>query len=330
MGYEKEVLARARQRHAADVEAQRQEKRWRKEGVYAQCPQVKQLDLEIRLTMADVMAHAFRYGEDPQEALARIRDKNLNLQQKRNQLLYAAGYTPEQIDDGPVCRKCSDTGYLGEKMCACFERYCIEEQKKELTSLLSCDKTFDDFDLDYYPDVFDPALRTSPRKTMETIYEACIDYSRHFSPKRSPNLLFCGGTGLGKTFLSACIAQEVVARGYSVVYDTAIHVFACMEKQKFGGASEEELRMVQRIMVCDLLILDDLGTEMPTSFTSSALYNIINSRIMERAPMIISSNSNIDQLAQRYTPQIESRLRGEFQLLNFLGQDIRRLKKMRA
>jgi DNA replication protein DnaC len=328
MGYEKEVLSRARLRYAQSVEAYRQDQRRLQAKIYLQCPQIKALDGEIRQTMADVMAHAFRYGEDPQDAVAKIRQKNLHLQQQRVRLLRDMGYRPEQLEDGPRCRKCSDTGYVGEQMCECLRAYCLEEQRKELTSLLSSDKTFDDFSLDYYPEALDPILRVSPRQQMETIYELCVDYARHFTPHRAASLLFCGGTGLGKTFLSACIAQEVVGRGYSVVYDTAIHVFSCLEKQKFGGGTAEELRMADRILECDLLILDDLGTEMPTSFISPALYSVVNGRILGKKPTIISTNFSIDQLAHRYTPQIESRLRGEFQILNFLGNDIRRLKKM--
>lgn len=327
MGYEKEVLSRARERHAAAVEQHRQSQRRLREQVYAQCPQVKQLDLEIRQTMADVMAHAFRYGENPREAVERIRERNLGLQQRRNQLLLAAGCRPEQLDEGPMCRTCGDTGYVGEKMCVCLRRYCVEEQRKELTSLLSQNASFDDFRLDYYPDTVNPLLGISPQAQMELVYEACVNYASHFTPQRAKNLLMNGAPGLGKTFLSACIAREVVSRGYSVVYDTAIHVFACLEKQKFGGGTGEELRMAERIMECDLLILDDLGTEMPTSFISPALYSVINGRMMAEKPTIISTNFNMEQLAQRYTPQIASRLDGEYDILSFAGQDIRKLKK---
>lgn len=326
MGYEKEVLARARARYTAAVEDHRQDQRRRKEQIYAQCPQVKVLDLEIRQTMADVMAHAFRYGEDPQAAVARIREKNLGLQQRRRQLLLAAGYSPQELEEGPMCRICSDTGYVGEKMCTCLEHYCVEEQKKELTSLLSQKADFDDFRLDYYPEVVNPATGLSPRVQMELIYETCVNYASHFNPIKSTNLLMSGETGLGKTFLSACIAREVVARGYSVVYDTAIHVFGCLEKQKFGSATEEDLRMVERVMECDLLILDDLGTEMPTSFISPALYSIVNGRIMSEKPTIISTNYTMEQISQRYSPQITSRLAGEYNILSFAGSDIRRMK----
>lgn len=329
MGYEKQVLSRARTRHAAAVEQHRQQRQRLQAQIYAQCPKVKELDAELRQTMADVMARAFRYGEDPKAAIARIQEKNLALQRQRNRLLKDAGYGPEQLEDGPLCRVCGDTGYLGQNMCDCLRRYCVEEQTKELTSLLSRNASFDDFQLDYYPDAVNPATGLSPRAQMEMIYETCVIYASHFKPGSARSLLMSGAPGLGKTFLSACIAREVVDRGCSVVYDTAIHVFSCMEKQKFGGGSEEELRMAERIMECDLLILDDLGTEMPTNFISPALYTIINGRIMAGKPAIISTNLSIAQLAVRYTPQIASRLDGEYDILSFAGQDIRKLKKNR-
>lgn len=326
MGYEREVLIRARNRYAEAVERYRQEQRRRTDEIYQAIPELAQLDNQLRKTMADVMVQALRHGEDPKEAMAEIRKKNQALQQRRAELLRQAGQPESALLEGPMCRKCSDTGYVGEKMCTCLERFCQEEQRKELTSLLSQNASFDDFSLDYYPTAINPSTGISPRAQMDLVYEACVNYASHFDPKRSKNLLMSGAPGLGKTFLSACIAQEVVARGYSVVYDTAIHVFSCLEKQKFGGGTEEELRMAERIMECDLLILDDLGTEMPTSFIAPALYSIVNGRILSGKPTIISTNFNVDQLAARYTPQITSRLAGEYDILSFAGQDIRRLK----
>ncbi len=324
MGYEKEVLSRARARYAQAVEEHKQAQNRRREEIYERLPEVKELDVQIRQTMADVMAQAFRHGEDPAQAVAESRRKNLRLQQRRSDLLHQAGLSEHR--EGPMCRQCSDTGYVGEKMCACLEALCQEEQRKELTSLLSQNVTFDDFSLEYYPTAVNPATGLSPRRQMELIYETCVNYASHFVPKRGKNLLMSGEPGLGKTFLSACIAREVVSRGYSVVYDTAIHVFACLEKQKFGGGTPEDSRMAERVMECDLLILDDLGTEMPTAFIAPALYSVINGRLMEEKPTIISTNFNIQQLSARYTPQITSRIAGEYSILSFAGQDIRRLK----
>ncbi len=327
MGYEKDVLIRARERHQEAVELHRQQSRRQREAVYEALPEVKSIDHQLRLTMAEVMAQAFRQGEDPSGALAEIRDRNLCLQRQRETLLRQAGYAPEVLDDGPLCRKCGDSGYVGEKMCICLETYCREEQRRELTSLITDDATFDDFSLDWYPTVPTQQGGLSPRQIMEWVYEDCVNYASHFDPKTARNLLLIGDPGLGKTFLSACIAREVVDRGYSVVYDTAIHLFSCMEKQKFGGATEEDLRTVERMQLCDLLILDDLGTETLSNFVHSALYTIINDRLLAKKPTIISTNFVMDRLTQRYIPQIISRLEGDYHTLTFVGNDIRKLKK---
>ena len=162
------------------------------------------------------------------------------------------------------------------------------------------------------------------RTVMEKTFKICRSYALTFSEK-SPNLLFSGGTGLGKTFLSACIARTVANNGYSVVYESAAHLFARLERAKFGG-DEEERQNTQKYAVCDLLIVDDLGTEMGGQFTTSALYTLVNDRILGGKPTIISTNMNTEELARRYSPQIASRLRGDYVRVAFVGEDIRVLK----
>ena len=162
---------------------------------------------------------------------------------------------------------------------------------------------------------------------MEIIYETCIEYARKFGPK-SMNLFFNGAPGLGKTFLSACVARVVSEKGNSVVYDTAGSVFAKFEKYKFlrSDDQDEAHSEVKRCLECDLLILDDLGTEMTTAFTVSALYELINTRLVTSRKTIVSSNLTPQDLRKRYSEQIMSRLEGEYQVLTFCGDDIR-LKK---
>ena len=159
---------------------------------------------------------------------------------------------------------------------------------------------------------------------MERNFRACKSYAMNFT-KDSGNLLFVGGTGLGKTFLSACIARAVADRGYSVAYETASHLFAKLEQARFNP-SEETRREADKLMACDLLILDDLGTELPGQFVTAALYSLLNQRLQEKKPMVISTNLNVDEMARRYSPQIASRLHGEFARLIFVGDDIRVMK----
>jgi DNA replication protein DnaC len=168
----------------------------------------------------------------------------------------------------------------------------------------------------------------SPRDSMEIVFETCREYARTFS-KKSMNLFLSGGTGLGKTFLSTCIARVVSERGFSVVYDTASSIFSKYEQEKFSKNTDDVDRAradIKRLETCDLLIVDDLGTEMPTSFVTSALYTLINTRLMNDRKMVISSNIPMSDLGRRYSAPIMSRLEGEFLVLNFYGRDIRLIK----
>jgi DNA replication protein DnaC len=159
---------------------------------------------------------------------------------------------------------------------------------------------------------------------MEKNFQTCRRYALNFGPNAG-NLLFVGGTGLGKTFLSACVARAVADRGYSVVYETAGRLFGKLEQAKFAP-TEESRREAAKFLECDLLIIDDLGTEMPGQFVTAALYSLLNDRILEGKPMVISTNLNVDEMARRYSPQIASRLQGNFRRLTFVGQDIRILQ----
>ena len=159
---------------------------------------------------------------------------------------------------------------------------------------------------------------------MQKTYEACRRYAFGFGPD-SGNLLFIGGTGLGKTFLSACIARTVADRGFSVAYETAAHLFTKLEKNRFSP-DEESREAANKLTDCDLLIIDDLGTELPGNFVTAALYTLVNDRLLAGKPMVISTNLNVDEIARRYSPQIASRLQGSFLRLTFVGEDIRVLK----
>ena len=191
-------------------------------------------------------------------------------------------------------------------------------------------QSFETFSLDWYSPEILPGLGISARKNMERNYQECKQYAESFAAPGSGNLLLTGPPGLGKTFLSAAIAREVSGDGWSVVYDTATHIFQRFEDRKFGREEGEEAEGdVTRVLTCDLLILDDLGTEMTTAFVQSALYQIINSRLMERRPTILSTNLKVAELGGRYGAQTASRIEGEYQILTFFGQDIRVLRKER-
>lgn len=323
MAYSAEVVKRARARLAQAKEDRESENRQHLAVAYARVPRIQEIDIQLRRTMAQAAQAAFLQGGDGRELLEKARLENLELQQERA-ILAMENFEEGYLDDSPICDKCGGSGYIGSNMCECLTELCRQEQKKEVSVLSGSREAFNQFRLDYYPDRIDPKYGASPRTIMERNLKICRTYALTFAPNAG-NLLFVGGTGLGKTFLSACIARAVADRGYSVVYESAGHLFGKLEQAKFSP-SEEARREAARFTECDLLILDDLGTEMPGQFVTAAFYTLLNDRILAGKPMVISTNLNIDETARRYSPQIASRLQGSFQGLTFVGEDIRILK----
>ena len=323
MAYSAEVVRRARERLAQAKSDRESENLQNLQTAYQRLPRLREIDRLLRQTMAMAAQAVFSEGGNVQEAMLQAKQANLGLQRERRQLIdqhFEEGF----LDETPICDRCGGSGYVGSVMCECLQELCRQEQRKELT-LLSCGKeNFAQFRLEYYSDAYDSRYGASPRQIMEKNFRNCRSYAATFSMD-SGNLLFVGGTGLGKTFLSACIARVVTDRGFSVMYESAAHLFAKLEKAKFGG-SEEARRDAEKYMDCDLLILDDLGTEMPGQFVSAALYTLLNDRLLEGKPMLISTNLNIEEVGRRYTPQIASRLQGSFTRLTFVGEDIRVMK----
>ena len=331
MGYEQSVLRRATARLEAQRKAREEAQERLRSEIYAKLPRVAAIDRELRRTITQIIAASLRDGSDPVPAIGVIRDKNLSLQAEKAALLTEHGYPADALDDKPACPKCSDTGWVGANMCACLKALCTEEQIRELSKLLDLgEQSFDSFSLDYYSPLPWPGESLSPRENMEFIFDVCSSYARKFGRFYFRNLFLTGAPGLGKTFLSACIARTVSESGFSVVYDTAAHVFEQFEAQKFSREEDEEISAdVERVLQCDLLILDDLGTEMVTAFVQSALYRIVNTRLMEKKSTILNTNLTPGELGRRYSPQIASRIEGEYQILPFLGEDIRKLKRRR-
>lgn len=328
MAYDGKIMRRALQQFEEDRRAREDRFQARRESVFRRQPRLKEVDAELRSTMSRIITSALRHGTDPRPAVEVLREENLRLQEEKRRLLSQMNLPLDCLDETPACALCGDTGYRGGQVCRCLRSYYAREQQKELSRMLDLgSQSFDTFSLDWYPDQYDPASGCVPRENMEAVYDICADYAHQFG-KRPGNLLLFGAPGLGKTFLSAAIAREVSAKGYSVVYDTAGRVFQRFEARKFDREDEAESD-VERVLTCDLLILDDLGTEMTTAFVQSALYEIVNTRLMEKRSTILNTNLLPGDIARRYSPQLASRVEGEYQLLPFLGEDIRKLKKER-
>ena len=326
MAYDSEVVRRGRER-LAQAKAERESENLRHlMDAYGRVPRLREIDLELRRSMTMAARAAFSTGSDAGIAMEEVKQANQALQQER-QALVAEYFEEGYLDDSPICDRCGGTGYVGSTMCECLRELCRQEQKRELTFLNVGKESFDQFRLDYYPDRLDAGLGVNIRTVMEKTLQICRRYALEFT-ERSGNLLFSGGTGLGKTFLSACIARAVADRGYSVMYESAGHLFTKLERAKFGG-DEDARRETEKYSICDLLIIDDLGTEMGGQFTTSALYTLINDRILAGKATIVSTNLTTEELEKRYSAAIASRLRGNYRRIPFIGEDIR-LKKNRG
>ena len=280
---------------------------------------------------AGLVAAALRQGTDPVKAVRSVREENQELQRERAVLLGGLGLPEDALDDRPACPLCGDTGWQGAKMCRCLRELCTQEQIKELSKLLDLGgQSFDTFRMDYYSQTPYPGWGTSPRGNMELIYDVCLNYAAKFGRFGMKNLFLSGPPGLGKTFLSACIAREVSAKGFSVVYDTAAHIFQQFESGKFGRENpyeEDPDREINRYLNCDLLIMDDVGTEMLTSFVQATFYRIVNDRLVNGRKTVLSTNLPAEEIGRRYGEAVLSRIQGEYQILRFFGEDIRLLKR---
>ena len=318
MSYDGKILALARDRLDAVRERNAREREMRETSAYAAKPELRAIDAALRAQMTELVRLTLSGGPDAAEKIEKLREDNLALQSRRGELLRQLGHGGDWLDEIVSCEKCRDSGVYRGGVCSCLKKLYNEELTRDLGVLLkNCGESFEKFDLSLYDAEY--------RGSMQTVYEIAKAFAEQFSPA-SGNLLFQGGTGLGKTFLSACVARAVAARGYSVCYDTAAAVVGSFEAQKFSRDEEADAR-VKRILSCDLMILDDLGTEMPTPMADSALYTLINTRLNEGKNTIISTNLRDGELQKRYGAQICSRLFGAYERVPFVGRDIRMLKR---
>lgn len=331
MAYEPDVMRRA----LARLERRRDQAERRRfeleRELYARQPRLREVDAALRGTMADLAGLAT--GGKPVAAdgpeLAALRARNEALQAERARLLAELGVSPEELDAAPACPRCGDRGWTPEgRMCACLRELCAREQIRALTALLNLtdEQDFDRLRLDVYSDAPWQGYGRSPREQMGRVIQVCEGFARQFPDYPLKNLLLSGGTGLGKTFLSGCVAREVSRRGYSVVYDTAVSLFAAFKDQRFArdaGAERQARDDTRRYLNCDLLILDDLGSEFNNALSQAALYEVVNGRLQAGRHTIISTNLSVEALGGRYGPQVASRIGGLYQELTFYGDDLR-------
>ena len=286
-------------------------------------PVISEYESKLSQSGLDVVK-AIGMGSDAKEYIEQLSQLNLSFQETIKNLLKENGYSENYLEIPYTCSVCSDTGFIGGYVCECRKDLLKELAKKELASVSPSEKcSFDNFDINYYPEPVDSILGVSPQKRMNSILEYCKCYAEDFDTE-SESLYMHGATGLGKTHLSLAIANVVAEKGYRVIYDTAHNILSSLEREKFSYSNTGERE--KEILDCDLLIIDDLGSEFSTQFTVAAIYNIVNTRINRSKPVIISTNLTEKELEEKYTQRVTSRIIGNYVSLLFIGKDIRQIK----
>lgn len=309
------ILEKRREDSALRAEVQR-------EKITAEIPEIEEIQTQL-MKIGLELSKIFFYNGDAKEKVAELQQKSETLTEKRALVLKKNGYGENAMSQQHICPACEDKGFIKGRMCACHKQLLKDLMRDEIKKLAPIDKcTFDKFSLEYYSE---EPLENSivPRHKAQITLDNARKYAQSFSLK-SKNLLFIGGTGLGKTHLSLAIANVVINKGYYVCYGTSQNICDDLQSEQFGRG-EDAYYSKRQVLDCDLLVLDDLGTEIENQYSVSTLYNIINSRILSEKPTIISTNYNFDVLEKKYGKRITSRISGEYLPFYLLGNDIRNM-----
>jgi len=302
------------------------EAKQRRDELVTACPEIEEIESEIAKAGLEAI-RAISMGANAQEYIGNLAKKNLAQQKQRKDLLLSLGVDEDYLEVKYNCPICEDRGVVDGRRCECIKallkKYAYDELCKCSSVKLS---SFNGFRLDFYPQHPDARTGVSPRDRMEQVLNYCRNWADDFD-REAPSVLMYGATGLGKTHLSLAMAKSALDKGYGVVYGSTQNLLSRLEREKFGKSDNSD-STEQMLLECDLLILDDLGAEFSTSFTISALYNIINTRMMTGLPVIINTNLSFEELEQKYTQRISSRIIGDYTPIEFIGRDIRQLKSM--
>ena len=291
----------------------------RREEIKNKYPEILELDTTIQKLCLNLSMAALR-GITDQNELNNIKEEITDLRAKKYEMLVSHGYNPDYLNLHYNCPKCKDTGFIGIDKCSCFKSKLIKLYYKD-SDLEEAVKTnnFKNFNINLYSNHKLNDERYTPRKNIEDILEYITgEYLPNFKNSNT-NLLFYGNSGTGKTFLSWCIAKELLDKGFLVVYKTSDDLLRALKDIKFNNDTDLENLLIN----CDLLIIDDLGSEQITDFSSSELFTLINKKILKNKKMLISTNLSLPLISKRYSERISSRIIGEFKLFKFFTEDIR-------
>lgn len=324
MGYNSENYRRIRGDYETKYKRAHEDADRRRAQLHEAVPGVREIDAQLGRVGLEIMSAIVKGGAATAKQIGEIRKKNEQLQAKRAELLSKYGYPEDYSDVRYECPICSDSGFVDGKMCACMKKELVMAgcESSGMGHLMRT-QSFDNFSLDYY------ARNKAEYGEMERNLSVALRFSEGFSGRGSGNLLLMGGTGLGKTHLCSAMARVIIERGYDVYYTGAQGMISDFERERFGNSSggfASGGEDTSRYFECDLLIIDDLGTEVTNQFTVACLFNIINTRLSQGMPTIINTNLSAGDMKARYSDRIVSRLLGEYRTLRFVGHDVRAQK----
>lgn len=310
-----------------DYEKKRNEVQKSKENrlqeIYEKVPKIREIDEKLRKTSITISKTLIQGMDNPEEAIKNFKEELDQLKQERAILLTENNIPLQYLDDNFFCTDCQDTGFLpdGQK-CNCFKQQLITKayNMSNLSNVLE-KENFQSFNLDIFSDESFEEQSLTPKQNIMSILNICEGFVFNFDVNYEDNLLFYGETGTGKTFLANCIAKSLLDKGKIVIYQTAFKLLEILEDLRFGKSDNKT--KYNLLFEADLLIIDDLGTEMTNTFTNSELFNIINSRLLSNKKTIISTNLSPKEIMDRYDDRIFSRLFSKFAVLHFFGKDLR-------
>ena len=322
----KEIL-----RHYDDIRTAAAAKlRQKREELYNRLPRIEEIDNQISMAGIKMAKAVLNSPSEAVDIALSLKENLKELTKEKEELLRENGFPSDYLEIEYRCPICKDTGFVEDSRCSCFSQKLVDlaYNSSNIKAIVKTEN-FDSFDLGYYSPNKEDGDGISPRENIQRILSACLRFTKTFG-KDFDNLLLYGSPGLGKTFLCNCIARELLDKGITVMYVTASQLFKAIEKERFSRNEEEEPSdYLEDVLGVDLLIIDDLGTEFTTVFTAGELFNIINTRLLNKKPVIISTNLALKDLSEKYSDRLISRLMGGFTTLKFFGEDIRILQKFK-
>ena len=312
-GYHSLIMEEYEKIRQEESDALQERKRWAEKNM----PRVVDIEKRIAKLSLELAMLNFKQKDNREEHFDKLKSEIIELRGEKMEALVERGLSPDYLSMQHRCGKCLDTGYVGTAKCNCYKQKLVNlyYRNSDFNDMIR-KYSFKDFRLDLYSN--SSSEDPSPRKNIESILESMYDYMKNFEATEE-NLLFYGNPGVGKTFLSTCMAGELLNQGWFVVYRTSDSLIQNLKDIKFNDNDE----LMDVLMNCDLLIIDDLGTELTTEFAKVELFNFINTKLLRKKKMLISTNLTIDGLKSKYQERIFSRLMGDFSLYKFSGDDLR-------